>query len=182
AFPTIGSTPIAELRHPEVKALLHPIWHTKKETARRVLQRVAEVVVWSIGEGLREHELPKSVIRKALGDQRMKVQHFDAVAVEDAPAVYEKLKALGSYAGEALRFQILTALRPGAARRARWEQVDLDLGLWTIPAAEMKSDEEHVVPLSKEALELLRDLPRVEGSPFLFPGSQPAKKALSDTG
>lgn len=181
AFPTIGKTPIADLRHPEVKALLQPIWLTKKETARRVLQRVAEVVVWSIGEGLREHELPKAVIRKALGNQKIKVQHFEAVPVEDAPQIYAKIKKVGSFASEALRFQALTVLRPGAARQAQWDHIDLEHGLWAIPGSEMKTGEEHIVPLSKEALELVKALPRLEGSPFLFPGAKPKARAISDT-
>lgn len=180
AFPKVGHLPVADLHHSDVIDVLRPIWLEKKETARRVLQRVAEVVNWSIGRGLREHELPKTVIRTALGRQKLKSRHFAAVPVEEAPAIYAQVKASGSISGEALRLQILTALRPGVARQARWADFDLKHGLWVIPAELMKAGEEHVVALSKEAVTLVQAMPRVAGSEYVFPGLN-KKKAISDT-
>jgi integrase len=187
AFPTIGNIPIGDLQHPEVKAAIQSIWLTKKETARRVLQRICDVCSWAVGEGLRDEELPRKVIRDALGKQKKKVEHFAAVPVEDAPRVYAALKAKGTRAAEALRFQILTALRPGVGRTARWSEIDMKHGLWTIPAERMKIDEEHIVPLPGEALailELVQALPTAgeEGNAFAFPSpSKPKKIAISDT-
>lgn len=187
AYPKIGDIPISELQHPEVKEVLKPIWLTKKETARRVLQRIADVCSWAIGSGLRDAELPKKVIRDSLGRQKIKVKHFSAVPIEDAPRVYAALKKKGTRAAEALRFQILTVLRPGIGRAALWPEVDLDNGLWTIPAARMKTEEEHVVPLSDGALDILRVVKAIpvadeEETPFVFPSPmKPAKAAISDT-
>jgi integrase len=187
AYPKIGEIPVSDLQHHEVRDALKPIWLTKKETARRVLQRIADTCSWAIGSGLRDAELPKKVIRDSLGKQKIKVRHFPAVPIEDAPRVYAGLKKDGSRAAEALRFQILTVLRPGIGRAALWPEVDLEHGLWTIPAERMKTDEEHVVPLSDGAIDILHLVKAIptadeEGTPFVFPSPmKPTKAAISDT-
>lgn len=187
AYPTIGDMPIGEVHHSDVKAALQPIWLEKKETARRTLQRICDVARWAVGEGYREAELPRDVIRTALGRQKKKVRHFSAVPVEDAPKVYAQLKAKGTRAAEALRFQILTALRPGIGRAARWDEIDLDNGLWTIPAERMKTDQIHVVPLSEGAIDILKMVKAIplndeRETPFVFPSPmKPTKAPISDT-
>ena len=166
-----------------MKEALKPIWMSKKETARRVLQRIADVCAWAVSENLRDAELPRAVIRRGLGQQKIKQKNFSAVPVEEAPAVYAKLKAIDSNASRALRFQILTALRPGVGRTAMWQEIDFENGLWIIPAERMKMDEEHVVPLSVSASDLM-ELPadKTKSSPFLFPSPvSPKTKAISDT-
>lgn len=182
AYPVLADVPIADVDHSHAKEALKPIWMQKKETARRVLQRIADVCAWAVSEGLRETELPRNVVRRGLGAQKIKQRNFSAVPVEEAPAVYARLKAINSVASRALRFQILTALRPGVGRTARWEEMDFNNALWVIPAERMKMDEEHVVPLSVAAgdlFELSED--QATSSPFLFPSPQSEKKAISDT-
>lgn len=186
-FPAIGQKPIGEVTHAEVTAALRPVWQEKKETARRVLQRVCDVCSYAVGLGLRESELPRKVIRDALGKQRKKVEHFAAVPVEDAPRVYQELYKKGTRASEALRFQILTALRPGIGRAALWEEIDWEHGIWTIPAARMKTDEEHKVPLSVSAIQILQTVKAIPAddeldTPFVFPSpTKPKKQPISDT-
>ena len=182
AYPYIADISIADLDHGDVKEALKPIWMSKKETARRVLQRIADVCAWAVSENLRDAELPRAVIRRGLGQQKIKQKNFAAVPVEEAPIVYARLKAIDSVASRALRFQILTALRPGVGRTAMWEEMDLDNCLWIIPAERMKMDEEHVVPLSVAAGELFHAESIKQGSPFLFPSPvSPKTKAISDT-
>lgn len=187
AYPTLGDISIADVHHSDVKAALQPIWLEKKETARRTLQRICDVARWAVGEGLRDAELPRDVIRSALGRQKKKVRHFPAVPIEEAPRVYGELKKKGTRAAEALRFQILTALRPGIGRAARWDEMDLENGLWSIPAERMKTDEPHVVPLPEGAIDILKivkaiPLPDEEGADFVFPSPmKPTKSAISDT-
>lgn len=187
AYPSIGDLPIAEVDHSHVKELLKPIWLEKKETARRVLQRIADVCTWAASEGLRDGELPKSVVRRGLSKQKIRQKNFAAVPIEEAPAIYAKLKAMDNAKANALRFQILTALRPGVGRTALWSEIDRQNGLWIIPAERMKTDEEHIVPLPPGALEivnLIAGIPTLdeEGSPFLFPSpTMPKRKAISDT-
>ncbi len=187
AYPNLGEIPIGDVHHSDVKTALQPIWLAKKETARRILQRICDVATWAVGEGLRDAELPRAVIRAGLGRQKKKVQHFAAVPVEDAPRVYAALKEKGTRAAEALRFQILTALRPGIGRAALWKEMDLKNGIWTIPADRMKTGEEHIVPLSESAIDILfriKTNPVIgeEGTPFIFPSPpKPNKMPISDT-
>ena len=72
-------------------------------------------------------------------------------------------------AARALEFAILTAARDGEVRGATWDEIDFDNSVWTIPAARMKADRMHRVPLSPQALKLLKSLPRLEDNPRLFP-------------
>ena len=85
-------------------------------------------------------------------------------------AFMAELRALPGVPARALEFTILTAARTGEARFARWSEVDLRAGVWTIPGARMKGDKEHRVPLSDRALEILAELPRDAGSDAVFPG------------
>ncbi len=71
-------------------------------------------------------------------------------------------------AARALQFAAMTAARSGEIRGMIWAEVDLEKALWTIPAGRMKAGREHRVPLTREAVALLRDLPRMEGSPYVF--------------
>ena len=73
--------------------------------------------------------------------------------------------------GRAREFAIPTAARSGEVRGATWSEIDFDAATWTIPGGRMKAKAEHVVPLSKPALELLRALPRMAGTDLVFPGS-----------
>jgi integrase len=89
------------------------------------------------------------------------------------------LRQRDGVAAAALEFQILTAVRPGNAVTARWDQIDRQSAVWTIPAALMKSDAEHRVPLSQAALDVLERMDAVnEGSEHIFPNAK--GNALSD--
>jgi len=81
-------------------------------------------------------------------------------------------------ATRALEFMAMTAARSGEVRGATWAEIDLEAGLWTVPAERMKAGREHRVPLTAEAVALLRALPRLEGSAFVFPAARGG--ALSD--
>ena len=84
-------------------------------------------------------------------------------------------------AAKALEFAILTAARDGEVRGADWSEIDLDSGVWTIPADRMKAGRSHRVPLSPTAMKLLKVLPRVDGNPHLFPGSSKLGRLSENT-
>jgi len=180
AFPKIGKLPVSEVRDSEVIRLLEPIWTEKSETARRVLQRINAVTAWSFARGYREHDLSANGIRAALPPQLKKSTHFAAVAVGDAPEVWRKLNAKAdSTARNALKFTILTCVRSGEARGARWEEVDLANKSWTVPAERTKTATEHAVALSNEACSLLESVPSIKNEQgLIFPNVK--GKALSD--
>lgn len=90
-----------------------------------------------------------------------------------------ELRERDGLGARALEFLILTACRSGEVRGATWDEVDMQDHMWIIPADRMKAQREHRVPLSDTALELLRNLPRLQGSTLVFPSTKPSK-AMSD--
>lgn len=173
-------------------ALAHP-WRTIPETGRRLLGRVMEVMAYAKGEDILPEQFSVAALKEGvltlLGDQKEHRKaagygNFPALPWEHAPAFWSALAAHKGRAPDALRLLILTALRTAPVRMARWEHFDLERGVWTIPAADMKMDRAHRVPLSAEAVALLRGMePKAAG--FLFPGQRrtgrtPTEKPLSD--
>lgn len=176
AYPFIGNLPVDQVDGPQVVSMLKPIWVRVPETARRVLQRTATVVAWSTAHGYREHELPVNAIRMGLPPQPKKNRHHDAVAVEDAPQIFRKIVAGEGVSYSCLQFLVLTAARSGEARGARWDEIDLELKTWTVPAERMKAGEAHTIPLSQAAIDILRVQPRIApNEEFVFPGLREGK-------
>jgi integrase len=95
-----------------------------------------------------------------------------ALTLDDAPRWFAALQAREGFGARALELATLTATRSQEVRGARWDEIDLEGGLWIIPAARMKMDREHRVPLSPLALDLLRALPRLAGNPLVFPAAR----------
>jgi integrase len=181
AFPTIGNMKVDQIGHEHVIELLVKIWTNKRETARRVRQRVAQVIDWAVGKGYRAAPLPMSVINRALFGTKQKRGHHTAMRYQDLPAWLAGLRAKPSTVGRmALELAILTAARSGEVRGAVWSEIDLEARLWTIPADRMKADEKHEVPLSDPAIAVLQKVrPLSNGRGLVFPSPSTGKK-LSD--
>ena len=96
----------------------------------------------------------------------------------ELPAFMAELRKRTSISARALEFTVLTAARTVESLGAKWSEIDLDAGVWAIPAERMKAGKEHEVPLSKRALEILNDLPREKGG-YVFPGAK-AKAPLTN--
>jgi integrase len=103
-----------------------------------------------------------------------RVKHHAALPWQELPAFMAELRQRDNISAKALEFTILTAARTGETIGSTWAEVDLDAKVWTVPAARMKAQKEHRVPLSDRAVEILRDLPRVKGERHVFPGSKAA--------
>jgi integrase len=88
---------------------------------------------------------------------------------QEAPVVVEKIRAIDTMGARALTFAILTATRISEATDAQWGEIDFDKKLWTIPAARMKMGKPHVVPLSRQAIELLDEMLKVRTGENVFP-------------
>lgn len=173
AYPMLGSRPIDKVTGPLIVQAVKPIWLAKPETARRTLQRIGVVISWATAHGYREHEASMKAIKMGLPPQPKGVKHFAAVPYADAPAVFAKLRAEPeTIARLALQFTILTCVRSGEARGARWDEVDLEARTWTVPADRMKMKTEHVVPLNDSATAMLRQLHASRSSSLIFPGLQ----------
>lgn len=181
AFPVIGSKPVASITQGDLLAVLSPIWLSKAETARRIRQRMNAVLDWARGRGLGEGVHPMEGISKALPRQPDKDRHFAALPWRDVPALMERIEAMDGVGALALRFAILTAARSGEVRGARWEEIDLDAKVWTVPPQRMKGKREHRVPLAEPTLAVLRVAETAAGARegLVFRSPQ-AERPLSD--
>lgn len=183
ADPIIGKLPVDRIETRHVLAVLNPIWETKTETATRVRQRIETVLDFAGSSGYRTGDNPARWAGHlenllATPTKIAKVEHHEALPWADLPAFMVRLREVGGLGARALEFAIYTAARSGEVRGATWDEIDLDGATWTIPAARMKAQREHVVPLAAPALALLRALPRLHNVPFVFPSIKGT--ALSD--
>ena len=171
AFPRIGNRPVSEVASADVLEVLTPIWHVKVQTARNVRQRISAVMEWAIAMNLRADN-PCDRLGPVLGKQNEVVRHMRALPHRDVAAAVAAVR--GSNATDAVKlafeFLVLTAARWGEVRGARWDEMDTEAHVWTVPATRMKANREHRVPLSRRALDIL-DAARTLGagaSPLVF--------------
>jgi integrase len=173
AFPKIGKLPVSAIDTGLVLKVVEPIWNTKPHTADRVRGRIENILEWAKVRGLRVGDNPAKWaghLEEALPAKTRVTEHHRALPYADVPAFVAKLANQRGVAPKAMEFLILTAARSGEAIGARWDEIDFDKKLWTIPAERMKEKKEHRVPLTDRALAILKELPR-EGD-FAFIGSR----------
>lgn len=177
AFPIIGNLSVQMVDTDHVMKILDDIWHTKSETASRVRGRIEAVLDWATAREYRKGENParwKGHIDKLL-PARSKVkkpQHHAALAFDQIGEFMKSLKQRESVSARGLEFLILTACRTSEVMGAEWGEIDFDNKVWIIPALRMKAEKEHRVPLSSEAMDILRRMKNVAVSDFIFPGTQ----------
>ena len=173
AGPVIGSKRVADITRQDVLRVLEPIWEEKTETATRLRGRIEAVLSWATVAGHREGDNPArwagnlSELLPKPGKVAAKGNH-PAVSLADLPRWWADLQNREGMAARALQFLTLTAARSGEVRGMTWDEVDLEARLWTVPAERMKMSREHRVPLTDEAVAILRALPRMAGSPYVF--------------
>ncbi len=177
AVPVLGDMSVSDIDVADVLRVLEPIWATKTETASRLRGRIEAVLSWATVGGHRTGDNPArwrgnldAVLPKP--GKVAKVQHNPALSLADAAHWFSDLRNRDGMATRALEFAALTAARSGEIRGATWDEIDLDAGLWIIPAERMKAQREHRVPLTEDAVALLQALPRMQGSPFVFPAAR----------
>lgn len=165
ASPVIGERDVATITVHDILRVLTPYWETKTMTMKRLRGRIEQTLAWAKVHGYRDGDNPaqwKNNLDTALPapSKIHKVVSFAAIPVDEATGVYSDLCKLDTMAAKALRFLILTAARAGEVQKATWSEFDLDAAVWTRPAAHMKNNIEHRVPLTDEAVQILRSLPR----------------------
>jgi integrase len=158
----------------QVRDLLAEIWLIKPETARRVRQRIGTVLDFAQGKGWRTQAFGMAAVNKALPRQPRKSGRFEAMPYARVPEFLGTLKERVSMGRLALEAAILTAARSGEVRGARWNELDLDAGTWTVPGERMKAGKTHVVPLSPAALDLFKraKVLRIEATGLVFHGAK----------
>ena len=175
ANPIIGHLAIQDVNTALVMKVLEPIWYSKTETASRVRNRMELILSWATVRGFRVGDNParwRGHLDKLLPRRTsiQKVKHFSAIPIEELSVFMEKLRGLQTIVARGLEFQILTACRTNEAMGARWSEINLQEGLWTIPASRMKAEREHRIPISERGLEILQAIKRTSNSAFVFPG------------
>jgi integrase len=177
-YPVFGSDPAGDVTASDILKVLTPIWATKPETASRVRGRIEAVLDYAKVHGWRDGENParwKGGLEMTLPARNKvrRVKHHAALPYGEVPDLMKVLEAMEGLGPAALRFLVLTAARTGEIIGARWREIDLDKGIWTIPQERMKAAREHRVPMSEEAIALVGTLPRV--SEWVFPGMKLGK-------
>lgn len=179
----LGARPLASIKSLEVMNAVKAVEaRGAGEQAGRVLQRVKAIFRWAVIHG-RLDSNPMLDLMPAEILKPREVQHRAALDAKELPAFLAQLDAYDGdpHTVHALRLLMLTATRPGEVRGARWAEVDMDAALWTIPAERMKMRQEHRVPLSRQALELLQAMQAHSGGrELVFPSPFYPSKPLSE--
>lgn len=186
---SLSALPVDSIESNHVIRCVEPIWRTKTETAERVRFYIGRVLDWAKAAGYRtgdnpaqwkgglEHRLPAASKVK-------KVEHHEAVPVDEAPALFAKVGAVKTKVSMALRFIALTAVRTGEALGMTWTEVeglDGEAPVWVVPASRMKMRKEHRVPLAPAAVAILKAVrgERKHPTGLVFHGSDRTKR-ISD--
>lgn len=179
-FPWLGGRPVAEITSPELLATVRRIEDRGAiETAHRALANCGQVFRYAIATGRAERD-PSRDLRGALTP--VQGEHF--AAITDPKRIPDLLRALDGYQGTltvkcALRLAPLVFVRPGELRKAEWADVDLDAAEWRYTVT--KTDTQHIVPLSTQAVEILRELHALTGGgQYVFPGARSPKRPMSE--
>lgn len=182
-WPWIGGLPIAEITAPQFLQCAQRMENRGAiESAHRMLQNCGQVMRYAIATG-RADRNPVTDLRGAL--KSPPERHH--AAITDPKEIGGLLRAIDAYTGSlptkiALQLAPLVFVRPGELRQAEWSEIDLDAAEWNIPAGKMKMRLPHLVPLSSQAVELLRELEPLTASRsiYVFPGGRSAKQPMSN--
>lgn len=189
-FPWLGARPIAGIRAPDLLAVLRRIESRgAQETAHRAMQNCGQVFRYAVATGRAERD-PTGDLRGALPPPKEK--HHASIL--EPKRIGDLLRAIDAYEGFfatkcALRLAPLVFVRPGELRKAQWQEIDLEKAEWRIPAERMKMREQHIVPLSRQAVEILGDLepltsrgiPAKPDAPrYVFPGGRTRERPMSE--
>jgi integrase len=181
-YPDLGERPIKEITDREMLTTLRKIEDAGKlETAKRAKIKAGQIFRYAMLEGLTDRD-PTGSLRGAL--KAPKVKHHAAIV--DPLKIGELLRAIDGFTGQyvtlcALRLAPLVFVRPGELRTAEWAEFDLDGSLWRIPGPKMKMKAPHLVPLSQQAVAILRELQGFTGNGrYVFPSLASALRPMSE--
>ncbi|MDD4913347.1 MAG: tyrosine-type recombinase/integrase [Sideroxydans sp.] len=182
-FPWIGARPIAEITGPTLLVAIRRIESRGAlETAHRALANCGQVFRYAVATGRAERD-PTGDLRGALPPVR-KDRHF--AAITDPKKVGELMRDIDGYQGSyivksAFKLSPLLFVRPGELRRMEWGELDFDKAVWIIPAEKMKMGITHIVPLAKQAVEVLREIQPLTGNgKYVFHGERDHDRPMSD--
>ena len=178
--PKLGRRPVNDIQAADILSVLQPIWVDKNETARRVKQRIGTVMKWAIAQGYRSDD-PTIALNQVLPKPNRKPKHRASLPYTDVSDCLNVIKNSDAMLSTKLAIEllVLTATRSGEVRLANWSEVDLEAKTWTIPAERMKMKEEHIIPLSDLALDVLQQAKALGHDGLIFPGMR-SGRPMSD--
>ncbi|MFO3763164.1 integrase arm-type DNA-binding domain-containing protein [Providencia rettgeri] len=180
-FPYIGNRPIAEIKPMELLEVLSIMEKRgATEKLKKVRQRCGEVWKYAIITGRAEYNPAPDLASAFVPHKR---EHYAHLSVSELPEFLSSIdKHMGSQIVRvALRVLILTGVRPGELRKAEWSEINFDTGVWEIPAEKMKMRRPHIVPLSEQVIDLLKQIHPISGSyQYIFPSRTDYRKHISD--
>lgn len=181
-YPYLGSMPISAIGPRDVLAALrHMEARGALESVQRVKQHIGQVFRYAIATGSAERD-PTPDLKGAL--TKAAPRHF--AAITDPKKAGELLRSILAYSGHpytvaALKLSPLVFVRPGELRTAEWSEIDLDAAEWRIPGSKMKMKTDHIVPLSTQAVEILRGQQLLTGhGRYVFPGLRTGERPMSE--
>lgn len=181
-FPWIGSRPIKDIKAPELLSVLRRIESRDAlELAHRIRNICGQVFRYAVATG-RADRNPAEDLKGALSP----VKTIHRAAITEPKEVGNLLRAIDSYQGTfvvqcALKLAPLFFVRPGELRHAEWSEFNFENAEWNIPASKMKMKEPHLVPLSKQAIEILTQLKKFTGANrYVFPSERTFDRPMSN--
>ena len=183
-FPWIGARPIASLAAADLIRVIERIEQRGAlDIARRVHNYMGRIFRYAVGRGLVSRDPSRDIELKDILPPE-DVQHH--ASVTDPKAVGGLLRAIDGFTGAfgtrcALRLAALAFVRPGELRHAEWTEFDFEKADWRIPAGKMKMKEQHIVPLSEQAVGILREIQPLTGSGrYVFPSERGGSRPMSE--
>ena len=179
-FPAIGEIPVQQIKARTLVEALEPIKaRGALETVRRLIQRINEIMIYAVNTGLIDAN-PASGVGMAF--EKPKKQNMPTLRPEELPKLMRSL-AMSNLSVPTrclIEWQLLTLVRPSEASGACWAEIDLDTKLWTIPPERMKAKREHIVPLSRQALDILEVMKPISAHrEHIFPSRNAPKQPMN---
>lgn len=183
AFPKLGGIAVSKLTAPMAIAALKPVEQQGRlETVKRTAQLLNEIMNYAVNAGLISSN-PLSGIREVF--RKSKVEHMTALRPHELPELLQTVATANLQLTTRclIEWQLHTMTRPNEAAGTRWDEIDLEARLWTIPASRMKMKREHVIPLTDHSVAILEAIKPISGHrEFVFPSSKdPRKHTDSET-
>lgn len=180
-LPKLGKKPIEEVDQHILKEILEPIWHSKPEAAAKALNRLSLTLKHAAAMGLDVDLQATMKARALLGKQRHTVQHIPSLPYQEVPAFYHWLGTVEGVSALTLRFLILTVARTSEVRLATFDEIKGDI--WHLSGERTKTGQERRIPLTPEAMRVVKAARKLSKGEFLFPSyrGKPVSDAAMST-
>lgn len=182
-FPELGGKPVADILAPHILAMVKKIEaRGAVDIAKRCYQTCGQVFRYAVAHGLTDRN-PCADVKPSDILKPHKVENFARLHLRDVPELLRKIDAYqgSAYTRLAMKLMALTFVRTTELVEVTWDEIDLERAEWRIPAERMKMRCPHIVPLSRQAVEVIRTLEQIRNlSPYVFPGERDHEKPMSN--